>query len=449
MIESFFYDTRNRIRRLVCSAFALLVVGIPLGLFMTGCRTSPDSEKVQLIFWHAWGGFEGKFLESLVEEFNQSHAHIQVKPAHFLIGDKLMAAIAGGIPPDVATVWDWMLPTMGEAECFIPLNDYLRKSDIQPEDYLPNIWEYGMFSDRKYGVPTALNVWMIFYNKKLYREAGLDPNAPPTTLEELERCAERLAIYDASGRLDRIGFIPEFQYTYIWMWNFGGRLYDPETRRFLLDSPENIRALTWVKRFYDRYGIKTYRRFVATFGEYDSPNNPFYKEKIAMREDGQWQIGFIQKNAPKLDYDLIPFVNAVPGQPSLSAVTGSFWVIPEGCRHPNEAWEFLSWLIAPHQSARFASTLYNIPPLRAALEDPQFQELQKTKMKTFVDFLLEGRGRSLPAVPIGQFYYNEFNNSVESVCAGSTTPEAGLRQLQRRLQDELDRTLHHLGLDVE
>ena len=88
-----------------------------------------------MVFWHAWTGYEGKFLESLVDEFNRTHSRIHVKPSSFVIGDKLMAAIAGGIPPDVATVWDWMPPTMGESGCFVPLNDYLARGGIKKDTH--------------------------------------------------------------------------------------------------------------------------------------------------------------------------------------------------------------------------------------------------------------------------------------------------------------------------
>ena len=423
--------------------FAFLTLLVVLA---SGCAEKRDDDTVSLVFWHAWGGYEGKFLVELVDEFNQTHSRIHVEPAHFLIGDKLMAAIAGGIPPDVATVWDWMLPTMGEAGCFVPLNEYLARDEITPDAYLPNIWEYGMFSDSKYGVPTALNVWMIFCNRTLLAKSGLDPDRTPQTVDELREWGRLLSSRDSSDKLQRIGYIPEIPYAYIWMWNFGGRLYDPASRRFVLHSPENIQALEWMRSFYRDYGIDQYRRFVATFGEYDSPNNPFYKERLGMREDGQWQLGFIKRHVPELDYSLLPFISAVEGQKSLSAVTGSFWVIPEGCRHPDEAWTFLSWLIAPEQSSRFAAELYNIPPLRASLETEGFQQLYNSRMRAFIELVLEGRVRPLPALPMGQFFFQEFNNTIERVSSGDVTADDGLRVLNDRLQNELDRSLRHMGI---
>lgn len=412
---------------------------------VAGCGGKEETGPVTLVFWHAWTGYEGKFLDGLVDEFNRTHPAIQVKPMSFVIGDKLMAAIAGGIPPDVATVWDWMLPTMGESGCFVPLNDLLAQSGITRDTYLPNIWEYGMFSDRKYGVPTSLNVHMIYYNKAILREAGLDTERPPDTVESLEAYSYRLSQYDSEGRLTRIGFMPGSPF--IWFWNFGGDIYDTASRRFVIDSPENLRALTWMRSFYDKYGIDRYRRFTAMFGEYQSPNNPFYTGKIAMREEGQWQISFIQQFAPQMEYGLFPFPSAVPGRPSLSSVAGSFWVIPTGCAHVKESWEFLEWLISPEQSARFAAALYNIPPMKAALESETFRPLMQTRMKDFVDILSQGHARTMPTLPIGQLLQTEFNAVIENVLAGDMTPAEGLETLQTRLQKALDKSLHHLGLD--
>ncbi|MFH1744095.1 MAG: extracellular solute-binding protein, partial [bacterium] len=314
-----------------------------------------------------------------------------------------------------------------------------------PDDYLPNIWEYGMFSDKKYGVPTALCLLMIYYNKTIFREMGLDPDCPPKTLDELTSVAHRLSLYDENDKLKRIGFVPST--TYIWFWNFGGRIYDAETRRFTFHSPENLRALEWMTSFYREYGIDQYRRFVATYGEYDSPNNPLYTGKFAMREDGQWQISFIKQYAPSLDYGIMPYVSMVEGQKSVSSVSGSFWVIPTGCPHPEEAWEFLHWLISPPQSSRFAAALANIPPLKDSLYHDNYRDTLQSKMKIFIDLFLEGRTRYLPALPVGQLLNTELSGMEENVYAGDLTPKEGLKLLDERLQKELDKELHNLGLD--
>ena len=233
----------------------------------------------------------------------------------------------------------------------------------------------------------------------------------------------------------------------MWFWNFGGSLYDPATGHFTIDSPENLKALRWITSFYREIGIDRFRRFTTTYGEYDSPNNPLYTGKLAMREDGQWQIMFIERYAPSLDYGIMPYISMIGGKKSVSSVTGSFWVIPTGCKHPDEAWEFLHWLISPAQSSRFAANLLNIPPLTKALYHENYKVVFHSRMKIFIDLFLEGRIRFLPVLPIGQTFYSEFGNVIESVNAGDLTPEEGLKTLDQRLQKSLDKALRNLGLE--
>ncbi len=409
-----------------------------------GCGASRDDGVVELVFWHAWTGHEGDFLDSLIDEFNATHPGIHVKSMSFVIGDKLMAAIAGGIPPDVATVWDWMLPALGEAGCLMPLDDLLAESGVGKDDYLPGIWDYGMFGPVKYGVPTAINVTMLFYNTALLRQAGWDPEQPPRTLDELTRLASELSEYDDAGRLTRIGYMPSN--AHIWFWNFGGDLYDEATGELVIDSPENVEALAWMTSFYRRHGIERYRRFTSTFGEYASPNSPFYKEQFAVTEDGQWQILFTRRFAPSLEYTVAPFPEVRPGEASQTVVGGSFWAIPVGCPHPEEAWTLLRWLIDPPQSARFAAALYNIPPMHAALDDPAYQPLMETRVRDFVALLEQGRARSLPALPLGKLLMTELNAALEEVFAGELTPQEGLSKVQARLQKALDKALRYADL---
>lgn len=408
------------------------------------CRKSQRDNVVTLKFWHAWGGYEGKALEALVEEFNQTHPHIKVIPSFFVIGDKLLAAIAGGVPPDIATLWDSMLVDMGESGCFIPLEERMQQAGFTRDSFLPGIWEYGMFGKHRWGVPTTLNVLGIYYNKKFAREAGLDPDDPPDSISELEEWSQRLLRISPSESIERIGYIPNN--TIIWFWNFGGDVYEPLTRRMVVDQPANRRALEWMARMYMRVGLENWRRFSAGFGAYQSPQNPFFVGKLAMREDGQWLIMFIRQFAPDLDYGIFAYPNAITGGPGYTYTSGSFWAIPVGTKHPDEAWEFLKWLISPKQNARFCAALFNIPPLKATLEEPAFKKVVDEKLQFFIDQLLQGRARPYPALPITNLIVDRIIQGAEVVYGRKKTAADFLLQTNAELQRELDRSFKFMGI---
>ena len=414
-------------------------------MFFAGCGNKEERDIVTLKFWHAWGGHEGKALESLVDEFNATHPHIRVKPSFFTIGDKILAAIAGGVPPDVATVWDYMLVNMGESGCFLPLEQRMIDAGYTRDAYLHGIWEYGVYGEHHWGVPTTLNCLAIYYNKEIVSEAGLDPDNPPSTIEELEAWAEKLTVIAPDGTIKRMGFDPGNQL--VWFWNFGGGAYDEETRTLTLDNPANVKALKWMSGLFALIGVDNWRRFQSGFGAYLSPQNPFFNNKIAMRGDGQWLIMFIKQFAPNLKFGVFPFPNAVTGGPGYTYVSGSFWVIPVGTKHPDEAWEFLSWLIAPAQSARFAAALYNIPPLKATLERPDMKSIKDEEFWFFVDQLRRGRARAYPPLPITNLMVQKLGQTSEMVYGDKLTAEDALATLQKDMERELERSLKFIGVE--
>ena len=440
-------DTRRRTSRRFRAAIwmAALFAVLAVAVAFTGCGRQRDpNAPVEIRFWYAWGGYEGKFLQSLVDEFNATHPHIRVNASFYNIGDKLLASIAGGSPPDVVTVWEFMLTTMGESGAFMPLEDRLAAAGLTRDSYLPNIYEYGTYGKHRWGVPTAMNALAIFYNEKLVRDAGLDPAQYPKSVAELDAWGERLTVFDERGALRQLGFSPVA--TPIWFWNFGGEYFDTERRVFTLDNPDCIRALEWMASVHHRIGVVNERRFTAGFGKLDSPQHPLAVGKMALREDGQWLIQILSKYAPDLEYGVFPYPSEKEGGTAVTRVDSSFWAIPYGCKHPDEAWEFLHWLISPDQSARFCHELRNIPPLRASVDHPDFAPArQDPRFEFFVREVVEGRARTQPALLVGQRFQEALEQGQDTVWGGSVKPADFLRNLNTQMNRELDRATRMVG----
>src|SRR5690606_5482928 len=231
--------------------------------------------QTQVTFWYAWGGAEGEVLEDLIAEFNASQVAldrgITVRGSFVPIGDgeRILASLAGGVPPDLLTVWDWMVVPLGSSGALRELSSDLATAGIAPDDYLPGIWDYGAYRGAKYGLPTTLNVYGFTWNKDVFEAAGLDPEAPPRTIEELDALTAQLTTVDNRGNMRRLGFYPNV--TAIYMYAFGGQLYDPVTLVPTLDDPGNVAAFEWLANFYQTHDINRIRRFQAGWGDLASP----------------------------------------------------------------------------------------------------------------------------------------------------------------------------------
>lgn len=395
--------------------------------------------KTEITFWHAWGGSEGEALTELVDEFNASQTDISVKASFVPIGDgeRILASLAGGAPADMVTVWDWMVVPLGYGGALRDLSPDLKQAGISEEDYLPGIWDYGAYHGAKYGLPTTLNVYAFMWNKDVFEQAGLDPEEPPRTIEELDRLTEELTTIDGRGNMRRLGFFPNV--SAIYMYAFGGQVYDPETLEPTLDHPGNIRAMEWLGEYYRKNDINRIRRFQAGWGDMASPFNPFYRGQVAMQEGGQWEVLFTEQYAPELEWGVTTFPAPEGGRPDVAPVQSSFWVIPAAAPNAEAAGDFLLWLTAPEQSARFAAALANIPPRADALDHPAFAETVTPHMQVYLDMLLEGFVYTPPGLPVGLYLSEQLNQVLASVQDGRASAAEALETAQRNVLRELEK----------
>ena len=110
-----------------------------------------------------------------------------------------------------------------------------------------------------YGLTIGLNIQACYYRPDHFREAGLDPDRFPTTMEELVRVGEKLNRFDRSGNLTRIGFMPkDFRHMAP---IFGGGFYDWERGFLTIKTPENQRALTFLAEEREKLGFQNVVRY--------------------------------------------------------------------------------------------------------------------------------------------------------------------------------------------
>lgn len=166
-----------------------------------------------ITFWHYWKDMEGKALEDIVAEFNKTHKDIQVKSLS--TGDydthhtKLLTAISGGSPPDVSVMSSDYLPEWVANGAVLSLEKYIKDSKFNLKDMYPISLKLCSIDNKIYALPLCQDTYALLYNKDLFKKAGLDPEKPPKTIEELDAMAAKLTVKDATGKLFQMGFIPD------------------------------------------------------------------------------------------------------------------------------------------------------------------------------------------------------------------------------------------------
>jgi ABC-type glycerol-3-phosphate transport system substrate-binding protein len=424
---------------------------LALCLFLPGCGSPAAREgKIRLRVWSMWTGDEEKVFRDVLTYYERMHPHIVFDNVSTNYEDsKTIRAIIAGSPPDFCTIADPKLVAQFAANnAVMCLDDLFKKQGFRREEFTPGSIGQCLYKGKLYAMPYLVDCIALLWNKDAFIEAGLDPERPPRTLEELQRFAVRLTKRDEEGNLTRLGCQIEPGNHYgLLISVFGGRLYDPERDAITADDPRNVEALKWYKEFLDTQGgLAKVNAFSQGFGLGQSANNPFFVGKIAMMVNGQWNPYWAYKYAPKLRYGAAAFPplkksrggTTSPPQEPHAWLGGNFFVIPTGSQHVKEVWDFFVWMQTDEAQHLFADTMHGVPNTFRALQDQELRrgESWRPVFGKFMDIAGSRNAAYFPVLPITGFYDKLMTNAVESIGFGSKTPEGALRDVQERVSRE-------------
>jgi multiple sugar transport system substrate-binding protein len=435
-----------RIRR-IGAALALLValVATPLG----GHWQQAHAAGPTIIYWHLWADkFYGGIQDHLVDMFNKTTPGFTVKSLRGQ-GDtaKFLAAVAAGNPPDV-----YMVPTgpiqLAVQGGLMPLDTFLKASKvIKQSDFYPGTWASCTFHGHVYCIPYDYDSFALFWNKDLFKAAGLDPNKPPSTWAELSTYAKKLTKYDKKGNITQLGFAPWVTSTSAaeWpMWANGGQLWNYKDDKPTMDQPANVAALQWEVTWAKKFG--GYPKLLRFAGAYRG-NTYYLGQKVAMWVAESYYLSTLQEFAPKIHYGVASFGVPRPDvkHPFINGdVDGNMMAIPTGSNHPDLAWKFIEW----NCSIGIRNWVIREGDLSARKSDidavPTYlTEPYRSDYKLFASFL---RGKFVfynQGSPVDLYYYTERDNEFDLARRAKKTAAQALKDLQSNVQDQLPKALAH------
>jgi multiple sugar transport system permease protein len=293
----------------------------------------------------------------------------------------------------------------------------------------------------RWSLPFTTDARAFFYNKAIFREAGLDPERPPRTWNELRDISLRLTRTDGRGKLTRMGFAPLIGAGFgsanlqTYAWQKGGDWMDPAVTHVTLNSPAWVSSLEWWVDFVNQYpggGLKGILAFSSDFGGYSQ--DPFVSGKIAMQEHGIWYLATIKKYAPNLDFGVAEIPIPEGGKPAFQG-SGFSLAIPRGARHVEEAWEFVKFATDNEAQQILAEAVDAIPVNYEAAHSHYF--MQNPVRRFFIDRF--EYCHSYPPSPISVMAYNAAIRAVEQAIYKKLTPKQALDQAATDLEAELTR----------
>lgn len=401
-------------------------------------------KRLPVRFWHQLGGEWLEPMESIVAAFNRSQNRYEITP--LLISDseadsKLMLSVVGGDPPDVVLIWTQATSEWAASNLLQPLDPFLtpqEKSWLQSEAY-PVVRKSGWYQGKLYGLVMGFDLWVCYYRPDHFRQAGLDPDRFPASLEELTEIAEKLHRFDSDGNITRMGFLPTGFQTFAP--SFGGGFYDEKTGELTLNTPENLRTLHYLSESRKRFGFEKVVRFEAGLSTDDAASWPFIHGNYSVIAEGEWRVEELRKYAPKLEYRTTPIPPPSGGKSKASFSMTNFLVIPRGAPQARGGWEFIrfwSGLDSPQSAAGYYPILGWMPLSPEVTHAPVYEHwLQEVpQYRTFLQVAESENIRITPPVPYQLYLMDQVKKADDLVTRGTLTPEAALAQLESEVAHE-------------
>jgi len=424
----------------ILSVLTLLLVACTGGQTATSPAveaTQPSAgEAVTLVFWNGFNAHEVDSLNAMIDKYwTPTHPNIKIEAKGEVGPDQILTAVSGGETVDVAILWDpYSVKSWAKQGALVELTPYIEKQKVKMEDiFIPAGLEWVSQPDGRYfGLPFVNFNQGFYWNKDLFRKAGLDPEKPPTTIAELEEYARKLTIVK-DGNIEQLGWWSGGSEINLAL-NFGAKFYDAKTGNITANDPKIEEALNWDLKLPKEIGLEKYNTFVASFtGE---GNDPFLLGKVAMTIAGCWNVTFIQKSGVTLDYGVAAIPSSDPAYYKSNDVETNPIIIPKTTKHPDQAWEF-AWFLAsnPDISREFASLVSNLPQVKEAMKDFSAD----TKTMVFVELSNSPNATGWAPIPAVAMYSTEWTAAVEKMFAGQATPKEALDVVQKNVQAEADK----------
>ena len=433
----------------------LILLCVLLSLLAGGCTprgqaTSGDRKKVVVTVWHPWGGVQSQAMEDIVRAFEQSHPGIDVRPLYtpnnLSNNQKFFTSVAAKRPPDAVFVDGPQVAEWAEQGALMPLDSWASRARLTINDYFAPCWLQNEYRGHVWALTYCADPNFAFvWNKQDFRDAGLDPNVPPKSIEELDQFVRKLNKFQGTGagrRFARIGLVPWGQYgsansLFTWGWAFGGSFYDPKRHLITCDDPKIVQSLEWMCRYAKEYDVSKIASLQAGFGTAEL--NPLYVGKLSISCLHISGIEEIKKYAPNLQYGMTYIPAPEGGEMHSSWFGGWCMAIPKGSRHPNEAWELMQWMCAdPRGTSIVAQKTGLFPGYR---KSPYFAQIRKKPGYGMFLRILEECRHQRPVMPAQAYYMGALQRAVDDAIYGKKTPKQALTDARIETQRELDLVL--------
>jgi multiple sugar transport system substrate-binding protein len=431
---------------------SFVAIGATAAIILAGCssgagdqvaETAPDSEELSgtVTLWHHYSDREAEVIQGVADDFQDAYPNVKVEVSAGQEDTKIAQVAATSSKVDVMiTNLNNTLGTL--CKSMVDLQPYMDRDGVSESEFQPVFADVTEFDGKRCALPTTSDVYGLYYNTEMLAAAGFE--APPTTLQELEKMALAMTTYNPDGSIQTLGFNPLIgngQVTPTTLGHAAGGAWMEDGESVISQSEQWHDLIEWQKSFVDEIGYDKLKTFASSSGDEFSADNSFQNGRVAMALDGEWRVAFIQDQAPDLPYDTapLPVLDGSGQQLGGGYASGASVGISSKSKNKEAAWALAKFIATDTSAAvEIANGFKNIPTLKAAAESSDLEV--PDQYRTFIEASGHPATATSPVTAIGSTLTQGFATfwaDYQSGEADDETLAAGLEQVDEDIDNAL------------
>jgi sn-glycerol 3-phosphate transport system substrate-binding protein len=398
---------------------------------------------VEISFYYpvAVGGPITKIIDKFAADFERENPAIKVHPIYSGTYQdsitKALTAVKSNDAPAMSVLLSTDMFTLIDEDAIVPWDPLIKTAEDRAwlQGFYPAFMENSQTGGKTWGIPFQRSTIVLFYNKEMFKDAGLDPNHPPATWKEMAEYAQKLTKRDASGKVTQWGVqIPASGFPY---WLFQGlttengvQLMNAAGTETYYDKPAVIEALQYWVDLTSKY--KAHPEGIVEWGT--TPKD-FFERKVAMMWTTTGNLTNVRSNA-KFDFG----VGMLPANKRRGSPTGggNFYLFKQAKPEQQAAaFKFVKWITSPTRAAQWGIDTGYVAVRPDAWETPEMQ-------KYVAEFPPAAVARDQLQFAVAELSTHDnqrvtkaLNDGLQAALTGSKTSEQAMKDAQR----EADRLL--------
>jgi multiple sugar transport system substrate-binding protein len=385
---------------------------------------------VNISIWEGYTQGESVAIKKLAAQFNASHPNITVTPQFYGNSDyalqKVLAAIAGGKPPDISYLYGSNAANIAASGKLVSLNKYVSDPSFGWNHFYKVEREVATVNGKVTGIPALVDNLALVYNKKLFAQAGIAPPTANWTWSDFENAALKLT--DPSKKQFGWAYVNDASEDTVWrfwamLWQAGGQILSADNKQAAFNSPAGVKALTLLQQ------LVAHKSIYLDNGS-DNYVNVFNAGHIGMLWTGPWDLQ--QITASKVSYG----VQILPAAENHQTISGpDDWVMfDNGSARVAASWTFLKWLTSPKIDLEWGLMTGDLPIRDDVAQQPGYKQF--ARKYPGIDLWVKNLNNAIQARPVLTTYpkiSTAVGQAVQSVLLGKAQPQQALTQAAQQV----------------